>query len=619
MIEKELRKKKNRENEKGAALVMALLISFLLLVASAGILLETAMNTANVTDATADQQAYNAAESGIQAAIDVLRGNPARQPQPLLNPSKPASDVSNQIDFVKAVIPSYSNTTGESSLTPRLSRWITYKNTYPDRVVVGETPDKPYTPQTGYAFSLALSDPDNTGTLVSYYTTGRFFDSDADEKQKTWTTNGSSATIKYTPVTVTNKDVSSGTANTNYGTFTVIPPATGTVSIAAFNRFEILLKMTKPYVATKIIRGYIQTGTISSGSITTKIIFDSQTFTLMGSVSTLNMPSGANVHVLGPPQRVGYEAPLVSGVNTVNGTITPAEPTRLLIRSTGYGPRGATKRLEAIVQKNFFNGLSAPATLTLVGPRSTTNPASTFVFNPGSSNVTQYSGDDVVSTDIITPIGTTDDDNLDDVQESVDGQPPHPFNGTVIGTPSDVTKEMPEWLQNPRQLENAVQALYRTALNSGSYYQPGQSPSNIGDNLTAKGLTFVDGDFSFSGSGGGILVVTGSLTFNGSFDFNGLIIVTGAGGVQRSGGGNGTLQGNIVVAPYDHSRIMLTPPVGSTPAVYEDKSTITTSSSFLAPRYDLSGGGNSTIVYNSSSVANGMTAISNIALGVAEK
>ncbi|MDQ3322793.1 MAG: hypothetical protein M3525_10265 [Acidobacteriota bacterium] len=67
------RKTKNRENEKGAVMVMVLLISFLLLIASAGILLETTMNTANVSDATADQQAYNAAESGIQSAIYVLR------------------------------------------------------------------------------------------------------------------------------------------------------------------------------------------------------------------------------------------------------------------------------------------------------------------------------------------------------------------------------------------------------------------------------------------------------------------------------------------------------------------------------------------------------------------
>jgi len=64
-----------RNSEKGAAMVMVLLVAFLLLVASAGLILEAALNSANVTDATAEQQAYNAAESGLQRTLDVLRGN----------------------------------------------------------------------------------------------------------------------------------------------------------------------------------------------------------------------------------------------------------------------------------------------------------------------------------------------------------------------------------------------------------------------------------------------------------------------------------------------------------------------------------------------------------------
>ena len=70
-----LKSSKNRENEKGAALVMALMVSFLLLVASAGLLMETTANTMNVMDSTSEQQAFSAAESGIQAAVNVLRDN----------------------------------------------------------------------------------------------------------------------------------------------------------------------------------------------------------------------------------------------------------------------------------------------------------------------------------------------------------------------------------------------------------------------------------------------------------------------------------------------------------------------------------------------------------------
>ncbi|MEO6589155.1 MAG: hypothetical protein ABIP06_07595, partial [Pyrinomonadaceae bacterium] len=355
MTEKKLQKIKDRENEKGAAMIMALLISFLLLVASAGVLLESSMNSANVTDATADQQAYNAAESGIQSAINVLRGN--RAPNPLLDTSKPASDPANQINFVKALTILNSNKPLTENSIPRLSRWIDYNytssnSTYPDRVTIGVTSAKPYTEQGGYAFTLALSDPDQTSRLISFTTTGRFFDSDAGTPaQKTY----GAATIVYVPTSVTNLDVSSGIKNTDLGNF-IVTPGIGTVP--AFNRFEITMKMTFPYTATKIIRGFIEKGSFTATSAP-KFIFDSQTFTLVGSITKVELPSGASVYDLGPPQRVGYEAPLQIGNNVLSVSMTPAEPKRLLIRSTGYGPRGATKQLEAIIQKNFFDGLGA--------------------------------------------------------------------------------------------------------------------------------------------------------------------------------------------------------------------------------------------------------------------
>src|SRR5687768_2271356 len=140
---------KDRKNEKGAAMVMVLMISFLLLVAGAGLLLESSMNSANVTDATAEQQAYNAAESGIQSSINVLRGNVV--PNPLLDPDKAATDIANKINYRRAVTNSTSNTTGDDSTTARFSRWLTYST---DRVTLGSGND--------YGFSVNITDPDNT-------------------------------------------------------------------------------------------------------------------------------------------------------------------------------------------------------------------------------------------------------------------------------------------------------------------------------------------------------------------------------------------------------------------------------------------------------------------------
>lgn len=142
---------------------------------------------------------------------------------------------------------------------------------------------------------------------------------------------------------------------------------------------------------------------------------------------------------------------------------------------------------------------------------------------------------------------------------------------------------------------------------TGRYFPSGVQPTTWGDNATATGITFCDGNCELGPiAGGGILFVTGTLTLRGNFSFNGLIVVTGQGGVIRSGGGNGTIQGNIVIAPYVNSPI-----AGNlSPA---------TNAGFLAPQYNTSGGGNSTITYNSNNQLNGLTAISNMVLGVVEK
>jgi len=590
-----------RESEKGAAMVMALMISFLLLAASAGLLLESTLNTQNVSDATAEQEAYNAAESGIQSAVNVLRGNIA--PNPLLDTTKPATDAANKINFVRALTLSTSNKSGDTSTSARLSRWLTYDGTCTDRVVLGSSG---CTVSNNYGFSVTMSDPDNTGSQVSYTTTGKFFDSDlTDVTQKTYGSGLNTLVVKYTGTTQTDLNTASGAASTNFGKFTLAINGTG-ATISAFNRFEIQIHMTKPYTETRVIRGYVETN--SAPGNPPKIIFDAQTFTLQGSVMTLNFSWGLPVNqaIIGPPQRYGYEANMSAGDNVITGTMGSPEPIRVLIRSTGYGPRGAVKRLEAIIQKDSFNDLNAPATLTLVGPTSTTSPSTTFNFNPGSSTVTVYSGDDVVSTDIIPPIGVVNGSNLNTVEDSVSGLPPHPFNGTVIGPPSDVSTEVPDWLASPYALDATIKGLANVAQSSGGFYPSGMTPTSWGNNSAGTGVTFCDGNCTFSGNGGGILVVAGTLTLNGNFSFNGMIIVTGQGGITRSGGGNGTIQGNIVVAPYVGSRI-------------QDNIDPATTDTFLAPQYDLSGGGNSTVVYNSKNLGTSMVAVSNYAMGVVEK
>lgn len=559
-----------RKGEEGAAMVMVLLVAFLLLVASAGLILEAALNSANVTDATAEQQAYNAAESGLQRTLNVLRGNTV--PSVLLDTGQPVDHINNRIDFSRAVDLSTSNLPTDTSTVARLSRWIAYDATMGDRVALGPNVNE-------FAYSIEVEDPDDTGLDLSFRTNGTI---NGGTNTYNVGSSGNTARIRFVGNTVNNLNVSAGPAATNIGRFEVTANGAG-AQITDDVRFAIRYDMTDPYTTSRMIRGTIKAGTITPTSVgTVQIIFDTAQNELMGS------------EILLTNRTITPNAPNVSGgETTINATVSAAEPVRLIIRSTGFGPRGARKQLEAVVRKNFFDGMRAPATLTLVGGNTG------FVFNPGSSNVTEYSGEDVaVKNSTIPPIGTTNPANLQTVQDSVDGLPPHPFNGTVVGTPADVSTEMPIWLESPATLDITVQNLRDLAIYSGRYFPSGVTPANFGDNLNATGITFCDGNVAFNGAGGGILVVTGTLTLQGNFNFNGLILVTGAGGVQRQGAGNGTLQGNVVVAPYDPTNL---------------------TAGFLPPSYDLSGGGTSTITYNSSSISNGLVAVSNFVLGVAEK
>jgi type II secretory pathway component PulK len=66
---------KNRQNEKGAALITAVLLSLLLLAAGGTLILTTTMTGITARDSTAEMQAYYAAEAGVSRALEVLRGN----------------------------------------------------------------------------------------------------------------------------------------------------------------------------------------------------------------------------------------------------------------------------------------------------------------------------------------------------------------------------------------------------------------------------------------------------------------------------------------------------------------------------------------------------------------
>ena len=155
----------DRPNERGAALITTLLISMLLLAAGGMLLLTTASTGINTFDSSAETQAYYGAEAGIQATLNVLRGNVSPNPLFVANPAGTVAP-ENRIDFRKALTPATSNLATDptsAGFRGRLSRWLPYDYTpaggaYADRVGLSQG----YNPINGIAYRVSIQDPDST-------------------------------------------------------------------------------------------------------------------------------------------------------------------------------------------------------------------------------------------------------------------------------------------------------------------------------------------------------------------------------------------------------------------------------------------------------------------------
>jgi hypothetical protein len=451
---------RRREGENGAALISSLLISVLLLAGGTALVLTSSMQATTAISSTSEVRAYYAAEAGLQAAVNVLRGNVA----PVTGAGLPTG-TSMSGNFQTAVTPLQSNKSGDPLTTQvppvdRLSGWLDYS--YPSALSTSANPsdanrvplsvaDSSYNAASDTAYSVQIRDPDNN-------------------------------------------------------------------------------------------------------------------------------PAGT-------------------------------EPSRLIVSSTGYGPNGAIKVLQMMVQRSSLN-VVPPATLTLRG----SEDGSALSFDSGASNAKTYSGVDnhggdptgadpnrpafattgpyvgtvnsgISKPDTITPqVGGNPLLGVMDVQTS--GVPGAGVSTTVVATP---------WfLQAANNARQTVADLKAKAQDLGVYDSGGYSGTVGGTGAPA--FLFVDGDATIGPSAGaGLLVVTGNLTLHGNPDFDGLILVLGTGTVTRDGGGNGTLNGAMIIAKFDSS------------------------GGFKGPSFNTNGDGNSTMQYDSVAIKKALNTLGRPCLGVVER
>jgi Tfp pilus assembly protein PilX len=583
-----------RRDERGAALITVVLMSMLILMAGLGLIAVTSNSASLAADATSESQAYYAAEAGAQEVMSVLRGNNA----PL---STDANAANNVITFRNAITTSVSNSSTDTFPKGRLSRWLNYSATAANSTsVVPISPN--YTAGSGMAFTVEeIKDPDNSD-IVIFSTSGKF-DNNTATKSFNCASGCSSGTPKLT-LTYTPRGSSSVfttvSGATNIGSFAMSASGTGTYTLSN-EKFTLSLAQTGPWSATKNIACTI------SGSITktsggwqsgTKLIvtFPSVAHSVDGVVYTLTF---ANAPL----------ANLVDSTNvTLSASVTPPEPQRLRIKVAGYGPRNSVKKMQMLVGSSSFD-YNATGTITM---RSHDDNSTILTMSVGSSAVYQYNGNDNsngVSLPAITVTGPQDVDFINGLNTSNNNT-----TSQIKGDPAPAQQipvsALDKFLQNTDGYDGARATLERMRQSAKSlktpgctgaptacdrYFASGETISNIGLGMTNGLMTFVDGDYTLPPAGGaGLLVVTGTLTMNGNADYKGLILVLGEGHVERKGGGGDTSLLSMAVAHFGSS------------------------GGFLAPTFNVSGGGTSTMRYDSEWVKKALRSMGPGVLGISE-
>jgi hypothetical protein len=560
----------DRTGERGAALVMTLLIALLLLAAGGALIATTAMSASTTNDSTAEMQAYYIAESGMQSALNVIRGN-----------TKPLVTSTDRMSFRTAIIPDISNGPGNTGAV-RLAGWLSYNDrTDPSSLV----PVSIGSITGGYRVTVQNLDPNSH--IVQFQTSGWINGSNvATPNQRTFGTVGGTdeVTVRYNGQAATtlspNPYVYPLTLDSQLGSFVIERPVTSTQNGVVIPKtdFELTVTQTLPWAASTVFEASIE-GTVDVSATTLKVTFKKATMKAEGTTYALNFGGGSKV--------LNLNFTASPGTTAIPARVTSPDPKRLLLRSYGFGPHGSEKRLEMLLSRVNLD-FEAPAGVTLQGADDCTAPT----FDSGSSGSKWYSGIDYSGVEAQRPSFAVTGCDAGDIAAGIVKHDTvvDPEIG-VLSSDSSVagTVERPNFLDTPDKARAYLNSLQAQAESINRYFKPTSgSAVTVDDAVDSSAFTFVDGDCTLLG-GSGFLVVTGTLTMRGNTNFRGVILVMGTGVLVRNGGGNGEILGGITIARFDRS-----------------------AGGFLAPTFTTSGGGNSNVQYDSQSLNQALRSGSNV-------
>ncbi len=564
-----------RSNERGAALVTMMLVSVLLLGAGGALITTTVMSANNAIGSTAEMQAFYIAESGMQSALNVLRGH-----------TQPRVTASDRISFRTAIIPEVSNGPGNTG-SLRLAGWLPYNDRTDAASLVPITVGAV---TGGYRVTVENLDPDSH--IVEFETSGTIEGSDdATPFQRTFGTVGGpdEVTIRFTAQSASTLTPDPNalplTLDSGLGSFVIERPVTSTQDDVAIGKtsFELTITQTRPWAATTTLEGTFE-GEVDSAATTVKVTFEKASVKADGTTYALNLSGG-------DPEVLDLTYTSSPGTTAIPARVTSPDPKRLMIKSYGFGPHGSEKRLELMVSRAYLE-FESPAGVTLRGA----DDCSPVSLDTGSSGAKYYSGVDYSGVDPQRPtfaVSPCDQDDADAGIKKHDTVADPEIGLLAEDDSAPGTVKRPNFLDKPDKARAYLNGLQAKAQSVGRYFNPGAGSITINDAIDSPMYTFVDGDCTLA-SGSGFLVVTGTLTMRGNTDFRGVILVLGEGVLIRNGGGNGEILGGITIAKFNR-----------------------TAGDFLSPTFHTNGGGNSNVQYDSASVRRGLGSATNVA-GVRE-
>jgi len=268
----------------------------------------------------------------------------------------------------------------------------------------------------------------------------------------------------------------------------------------------------------------------------------------------------------------------------------------LYIESTGYGPKGAIKRLQMTVAKTDVD-MKAGAAITIIGADGNANPH----FDLGSTAQDhQYKGADVSNKTDIAAFGFSTDDLawVNGPGGEITTADPHCID--VARTTELTSSNTPKFLQSADAARRTTTNLAFAAQAYGGYFT---TYNGVVGTPTVPDYVFVDGDATLTG-GAGLLVVTGTLTMNLTSDFKGIVMVLGGGSMQMTATADNHFKGLIFIAKFDRTW---------------DPSQNNQDHPFLAPSFDNSGNSKMLFQFDSLSAMNALDTLPHAVTGVVER